>query len=235
MPDLLRFPLGEVTIAVRAWRCARPVAPAVVLLHGTGATAEDWDVVAATLSLTRAVHAVDLRGHGRSDRPGTYSVEAMAEDVTALLARLGEPSVDLVGHSLGGLVALRVAAREPDRVRRLVLEDVGMPHRRAPAPPERPPGELAFDWAVVEQVRPQIDEPGPDWPAVIASVHAPTLVIAGGPASFVPAEHIDELVAALPDARSVTVDAGHEIHATEPRRFLDLLGDALGGGPRLSR
>ena len=163
--------------------------------------------------------AVDLRGHGQSGWPGEYSIALMAQDVAALLERLDEPSVDLVGHSLGGLLALRVAATHPHRVRRLVLEDVGMPHPRRPSPPARPEGELEFDWRVVEQVRPQVDDPDPGWPAVARSVAAPTLVVAGGPRSFVAAEHVAELVAALPDGRSVTLDTGHEVHEGDPAGF----------------
>ncbi len=226
MPDRLRVTVADVTLALRVWRCATPTATAVVLLPGTGATAGDWDTVAAPLSASRTVYAVDLRGHGGSDRPGTYSIALMTDDVTGLLPRLSEPSVDLVGHSLGGLVALGVAARGRG-VRRLVLEDVGLPHPRPATPPARPAVELAFDWAVVEQVRPEIDEPAADWPLVIASVTVPTLVLAGGPSSFVPGAHIAELVGLLPDGRSVTVDAGHEVHATEPRRFLAHLTDFL--------
>ena len=58
---------------MRTWTAQRPGAPDVVLLAGTGATARDGDVVAPVLAATRRVHAVDLRGHGGSDRPGTYS------------------------------------------------------------------------------------------------------------------------------------------------------------------
>ena len=54
---------------------------------------------------------------------------------------------------------------------------------------------------------------------VVGSVVAPTLVVAGGPRSFVAAEHVAELVAALPDGRSVTLDTGHEVHETDPDGF----------------
>ncbi|WP_256378081.1 alpha/beta fold hydrolase [Phycicoccus sp. HDW14] len=191
-----------------------------MLLPGTGMTARDWDIVAAELAEDRTTHAVDLRGHGGSDHPGRYSIALMAADVVALLDALEEPSVDLVGHSLGGLVACRVAAERPDLVRRLVLEDIGVPHRRPPGMPDRPPGGLAFDWAVVEQVRPEIDDPDPGWPDVLRRVVAPTLVIGGGSTSQVPQEHVRELVQTLPDARLVVIEAGHLVHATEPGRFV---------------
>jgi len=211
--------LSGLVLSVVEWRRPSPVATPVVLLAGTGLTARSWDAVAASLSATRTVLAVDLRGHGQSGWPGEYSIALMAQDIGQLLERLDEPAVDVVGHSLGGLVALRVAAAHPHRVRRLVLEDVGMPHPRRPDPPTRPDGELGFDWRVVEQVRPEIDDPDPAWPEVARSVGAPTLVVAGGPRSFVAAEHVAELVAALPHGRSVTLDTGHEVHEADPDGF----------------
>ena len=78
----------------------------------------------------------------------------------------------------------------------------------------RPEGELDFDWRVVEQVRPEVDDPDPSWPRSWRPWRRRTLVVAGGPSSFVPAEHVAELVAALPDGRSVTLDTGHEVHAS---------------------
>jgi pimeloyl-ACP methyl ester carboxylesterase len=220
--ERVSWQLGGVVLTAVEWRCPAPQAPPVVLLPGTGLTARSWDVVAASLSGTRSVLAVDLRGHGESGWAGTYSIALMAGDVEALLARRGggDGPVDLVGHSLGGLVALRVAAAAPQRVRRLVLEDVGMPHPRPADPPARPEGELAFDWRVVEQVRPEIDDPDPAWPRVVRSVGAPILVVAGGPRSFVAADHVTELVATLPHGRSVTLDTGHEVHEGDPEGFV---------------
>ena len=219
MPERRSVDVGSVALSVVEWRCPSPVAPAVVLLPGTGLTARSWDAVAASVCASRTVLAVDLRGHGESGWPGEYSIALMARDVGALLQRLGGPPVDVVGHSLGGLVAMRVAAAQPGLVRRLVLEDVGMPHPRRPDPPTPPEGDLRFDWQVVEQVRPEVDDPDPGWPAVVRSVAVPTLVVAGGPRSFVAAEHVAELVAALPDGRSVTLDTGHEVHEADPEGF----------------
>lgn len=229
MPQHLGVAVDTVTLAVRVWPAGDPLRPPAVLLPATGETAEDWDVVAAALQPFRTVYAVSLRGHGRSDWPGSYSIASMADDVAGLLPRLGADPVDLVGHSLGGLVACLVAGEHPELVRRLVLEDVGVPHRRPAAPPTRPDGELAFDWRVVEQVRPEIDDPDPRWRDLAAGIGMPTLVIAGGPSSPVPQEHIAELVGALPDGRAVTVDAGHLVHGAQPAEFTRQLTAFLDG------
>ncbi|MFL4473178.1 alpha/beta fold hydrolase [Paeniglutamicibacter sp. MACA_103] len=221
MPTSLSVVVGGLTLALRHWPAGEPSGrPPVVLLPATGVTAEDWDIVASALCPTRSVYAVNLRGHGPSDWPGTYSIELMADDVLRLLdGGLGRMPVDLVGHSLGGLVACRVAAARPDLVRRLVLEDVGLLQPRPADPPTKPAGMLPFDWRVVEQVRPEIDNFDPGWAGVVASIAVPTLVVAGGASSPVPEEAIADLVRVVPDGRMVTIDAGHLVHATEPTAF----------------
>lgn len=229
MPEQLDVSVDGVTLGVRVWPVADPRRPPVVLLPATGETARDWDAVAMALQPSRTVYAVNLRGHGPSDWPGRYSIQAMADDVAGLLEQLGGGPVDLVGHSLGGLVACAVAAAHPGSVRRLVLEDVGVPHPRPATPPSRPDGELEFDWEMVEQVRPEIDDPDPRWADVVAGIGVPTLVIAGGPTSPVPQEHVAELVAAAPQGRLVTVDAGHLVHATRPEEFIRHLLTFLDG------
>ncbi len=236
MAELRRVDVGGTHLAVLVHEAARPSLPPVVLLPGTGLTASDWDVVAADLSTDRTVHAVDLRGHGASDWPGTYSIELMAEDVESLLPQLVDDGVlvDVVGHSLGGLVACRVAAASP-LVRRLVLEDVGLLHPRRPSMPSRPRGAIDFDWEMVEQTRPQVDSPSAGWPDVLARIPVPVLAIGGGPRSFVPQEWIDDLVAAIPSATGVTIDAGHEVHAARPEEFIAAVRAFLDAGHRPPR
>jgi pimeloyl-ACP methyl ester carboxylesterase len=220
-----RLEVGGVRLAVHTWQCPQPRQRDVVLLPGTGLTAGDWAEVAADLARDRTVHAVDLRGHGDSDWPGTYSVELMAHDVVSLLEGLAG-SVDLVGHSLGGLVACRVAAANP-RVHRLVLEDVGLMRPRTPTMPARPEGELDFDWDMVAQVRPEVDTPADDWSQVLAAIRAPVLAIGGGPTSFVPQQWVEDLVAAVPDAVMVTIAVGHEVHRGEPKAYVTTVRDHL--------
>lgn len=231
MPTNLSIDVGGITLTVRLWDTeeSSDCAP-LVLLPATAETAEDWDLVASALCRSRAVYAVNLRGHGCSDWPGTYSIGLMTDDVTRLLdCRLNGGAVDLVGHSLGGLVACKVAAERPELVRRLVLEDVGLLHPRQGDPPPKPPGVLPFDWGVVEQVRPEIDNFDPGWADVIAAIPTPTLVVAGGRRSPISPERIDDLVRLLPNGQMVTIDAGHLVHATEPDAFVHQLVTFLGG------
>lgn len=155
----------------------------------------------------------------------------MTQDLISLLdLEFGDGQVDLVGHSLGELIACAAAATRPDLVHRLVLEDVGLLSPRAADPPSRPDGALPFDWQVVEQVRPEIDDFDPRWADVVAAIRAPTLVIAGGTLSHIPQHQVVDLSRRLRDGRMVTVKAGHLVHATEPEAFIRHLVDFLDGG-----
>lgn len=96
-------------------------APTVLLLHGLGSCGEDWGLQVPALVPRFTVLAPDLRGQGQSAMPaGWPSMEAMAADVLCLLDRLKIESMHVVGLSLGGAVALQLAADAPNRVRSLV-------------------------------------------------------------------------------------------------------------------
>ncbi|HCA84794.1 MAG TPA: alpha/beta hydrolase [Streptomyces sp.] len=197
-----------------------PGAPPLVLLHALGETAADWSEVTADLSRHWRVYALDLRGHGRSDWPGDYSLEAMRDDVLRFLDMLGLDRVNVIGHSMGGVVAYLLAARYPERVGRLVLEDVPAPFPREPVAPARPGGPLSFDWAVVPAVKGQLDTPDPAWWEGLREITAPTLAVAGGPRSPVPQDGIEQLAEQIPDCRVVIIPAGHLVHAERPAEFV---------------
>jgi pimeloyl-ACP methyl ester carboxylesterase len=94
----------------------------LVLLHGAYMTIDTMGEIVPALAETRRVIAVELQGHGRTadiDRPLSY--EQMADDVAALLRRLGIENADVVGYSMGGGVALQVVVRHPEVVRKLVV------------------------------------------------------------------------------------------------------------------
>ncbi len=101
--------------------------PVVLVLHGITATQMAWLEVANQLPSVTLL-APDLRGRGRSAQlPGPYGFRAHVADLVALLDATGCSRVVVVGHSMGGFVALELAARHPDRVSRLVLVDGGLP------------------------------------------------------------------------------------------------------------
>jgi pimeloyl-ACP methyl ester carboxylesterase len=101
-----------------------PSGPPLVLLHGLGGWWQSWLSVMPALSMRWHLYALDLRGHGRS-RPvaGKYGFSDYAQDVIAFLrGRVVEPTI-LIGHSLGAMTAIKVAAEASDMVRVAVLED----------------------------------------------------------------------------------------------------------------
>jgi pimeloyl-ACP methyl ester carboxylesterase len=94
----------------------------LVVLHGAYMTIDAMGEIVPSLAETRQVIAVELQGHGHTadiDRPLSY--EQMADDVTALLAEIGIEKADVFGYSMGGGVALQVAVRHPEVVRKLVV------------------------------------------------------------------------------------------------------------------
>jgi pimeloyl-ACP methyl ester carboxylesterase len=103
-----------------------------VLVHGFGSSArQNWkdtgwfdSLIAAGCALV----AMDCRGHGRSDKPhdeNAYGHDRMAEDVLRVMDAAGLDAADLVGYSMGGFIGLRLAAKVPERVGKLVLAGVG--------------------------------------------------------------------------------------------------------------
>ena len=98
-----------------------------LLVHGLASNARLWDGVREAIAATgAAVAAVDLRGHGRSDKPDHgYDFETISADVVAVLDALGWSSAVLAGQSWGGNVVLEVAARHAERVESVACVDGG--------------------------------------------------------------------------------------------------------------
>ena len=127
--------------------------PALVLIHGLGGSTYNFRRSFPGLSRHLRVVALDLKGFGYSERPagGDYSRTAQARLVAAFMRRLDIPRAAVLGHSLGGAIAVRLAAMEPDRVERLILVGADHPNRQVPTFAATPPGEalLRFGTAVV--------------------------------------------------------------------------------------
>jgi pimeloyl-ACP methyl ester carboxylesterase len=187
----------------------------LILLHGGFGSTETMAPLVEALRSGRRVIAVDLRGHGRTadvDRP--LRPEDMADDIAALIEHLGLEHADVMGYSLGGMVAVRTAIQHPERVRRLVAVSVAV----------RRDGNHADALAAMEHVGPAIAEPlqqsplgqmyariAPrpddfptlvaktgdalrrdyDWTAEVAAITAPTLLVFADADSIRPAHMVE--------------------------------------------
>ena len=109
----------------RAFRVAGS-GPAILMIHGVGDNSTTWETVHAQLAQRFTVIAPDLLGHGESDKPrADYSLAAFANGMRDLLAVLGIDRVTIVGHSLGGGIAMQFAYQYPHMVDRIVLVSSG--------------------------------------------------------------------------------------------------------------
>jgi pimeloyl-ACP methyl ester carboxylesterase len=111
----------------RVRESGEPAGPPLVLLHGIMGHAREWDAMVEVLAPTFRILAVDQRGHGETSwaDPDGYTAAAMAEDTVALLEALDIGGAHVVGHSMGAMAAMVLAAERPALVERLVLIDVG--------------------------------------------------------------------------------------------------------------
>lgn len=208
-------------VQVRVRVTGRENGPALVLLHGLGEDMSTWDAVQEPFGRHFTVVAMDLRGHGSSSRPGSYSFELMRDDVIGVLAALDLESVTLLGHSMGGVVAYLVAQARLWRVRGLIVEDVAPPAAWVRPIPERPDEDVPFDWAVVPAIVGELDDPGRRWWPGLSSIDVPTLLIGGGDASHIDQARLREVATLIPECTLQTIPAGHDVHETEPARFAD--------------
>ncbi|MFM9075700.1 MAG: alpha/beta fold hydrolase [Bacteroidota bacterium] len=120
----------------------------MVILHGLFGSCDNWMTQARMLGAHFTVHTVDLRNHGLSPHDPVHSYEAMSADVVGFLREKSDKPVTLIGHSMGGKVAMHVAVHHPELVKRLIVVDI--------VPKEYPPhhnrlleGLLAMDVATI--------------------------------------------------------------------------------------
>ncbi len=126
--------VGDLTMAYETFGAGEDLPP-LVLVHGITGARTDFAHVAPKLAADRRVITVDNRGHldtSASPDPADYSLEQLATDLAGFLAAVTDEPVDLLGHSMGGMVTLRLAIAHPELVRSLIFMDTGA---RAPEMP----------------------------------------------------------------------------------------------------
>jgi pimeloyl-ACP methyl ester carboxylesterase len=99
----------------------------VILIHGIGQYVEHWASAMSALAAHHKVYAIDLPGHGKTDKPPemSYTLDDLSQFIKDLMSALGIEKAHIVGHSLGGAVSMRLVLRQPASVDRLVLVDSG--------------------------------------------------------------------------------------------------------------
>ena len=216
----------------------------LVLLHGGFGSVEMFGDNVAALAKVRQVIGVDLQSHGRSpaaNRPMRW--ESMADDVTALVHQLGLESAAVMGFSLGGGVALRMAVQHPDAVERVVLvstpfkSDGWYPEMRAgmrgmgpefAEPMKQSPmyadyvkiAPNADDWPkLVEQLTTHL-KLDYDWSAEVQKLRMPVMLVAGD-ADGLPPSHVVEFFELLGGGKR---DAGFDRSGLTQHRMAILPG-----------
>ncbi|MFG3254725.1 alpha/beta fold hydrolase [Streptomyces sp. NPDC048172] len=227
----------------------------LLALHGHYNEASAFEPLAEALAPRWRVIALDQRGHGESDRAESYGRDDYVDDVAAFHQHLGLGAVAVLGHSLGGVNAYQYAARHPDRVSALIVEDIGaivdsdwsFTLRLPPQAPSR--RELAsmlgsvapylecsfrraddrwgFSFEIEDTVASQKALNGRHWQDWTA-VACPTLLLRGTRSDELDAGHAREMIARRAgQARLVELPAGHVVHQDAAEQFAAVVEDFL--------
>ena len=203
-----------------AGRGKRP-GPPLVVLHGLLGSSRSWQVVGRALAQDRTVYLVDLRNHGDSPHVDASNYEEQAGDLLRWLDDVGFlERVDLLGHSMGGKVAMRLACQTPARLRRLVVVDI--------VPNNYPSGsrELSamaeLDLSKITKRSDAMDALAEAIPDEVDRMFLLTNLARTEEDGYQWTVHVKELLRGLPEIRGTPLDAGHKFIG--PTAFL-LAGD----------
>ncbi len=194
------------------------------MLPGLGATAAEWEAVTTALGVTRTVVWYELPGHGnRNALPEPASIGALAADLATRLIATAAAPVTLIGHSLGGVIALSAAIAYPERCRALVL--IGTTPEAAP-PEEREQmrrlaGHLlgAGDSSRAAVARAYAERP--DQTGLLEGLTVPALIVAGELDGWHAQRGAELLHGWMPNSRLVRIaGAGHHPHREQPGALL---------------
>ena len=292
MPVLARFSRCFGTATTPVLHCvsttlpagsSSPPPPPVVFLHGLLGSSTNFRTIQLAVSKHRPTLAFDLRNHGRSPHTaGACTLDDLAGDVAASLAAPGSPAagqrVTVVGHSLGGKVAMRLALLHPDLLHSLCVIDIaparydqaspgwravqGVVQAAASLDPTAMPSRQAIDAALAALV----PDPGVrsfvaqnltpregggygwrlGWQSILASMphfadwpQAPSQgqqqlqqlqahFIRGTRSTYIAQHHLPGIQQLFPRAELHAVEAGHWVHAENPKGFWEVLTKVLG-------
>ncbi|MFJ3839993.1 alpha/beta fold hydrolase [Streptomyces sp. NPDC054904] len=226
----------------------------LLALHGHFQDGRSYERFAREVGPGWRVIAVDQRGHGASDRAPEYGREGYVADAAAVLEHLGLGPAVVMGHGLGGVNAYQLAARRPELVRAVVVEDVGAvvegdlsyvgewPRRAgtraaflagvgsaadalAGSLREYPDG-WGTAFVAGDAVESQRGLNGDHWADWLA-VRQPTLLVRGDRSGVLSAEHAREMTVRRGGVRLVELPVGHGVRAGDPEGFRGVVGEFL--------
>lgn len=227
----------------------------LIALHAQWMEAATYTRLADALSPEWRVIAMDQRGHGYSNHALSYTRMDYIGDVAALIAHLGVEKVALLGNSLGGVNAYQFAARHPECVKALVIEDIGavldvyvsfvlaweglFPSREAlenRIGPQLAPYLLdSFrstpnGWRLAfeprEMLESQLQLNGDHWADWLAT-GCPALLVRGRESPITTQDHCEQMAKRRPNTRLVTLDGWHVVHQDNPAGFAEVVREFL--------
>ena len=232
------MPAGRIDLPpYTLWESRTGAGSPVALLHGLSGSTRWWSRNVEALSERHLVAGVDLVGFGRSSRVTTPLLMPSFAEVTALLARWLETfpeRVHLAGHSMGGLLAIRLAAERPDLVRSLVLVNaVGIPFGLRPGPHLRALPKRPWGLNLAPVLIPDAWRAGPTSLAVASArvlrgdarewmrqITVPSLLVWGEADPLVPVAYAEEMQRLIPESRLVVLPrAAHVAMWDQPAKF----------------
>lgn len=220
--------------------------PPLLLLHGLAGSARCWTWNMAALGETHTVRAIDLPASGQSSRSSSFELDRVPDEIIATMDRLGIERASIVGHSMGGLIAGRLAADHPDRVDRLVLVDAAFVSLD-PRWWRHGPGRLRVPrWAeasLLVLTSEEVVRVGPrrlaqvirqlirvDWGDALPRIEAPTLVVWGEHDGLCPPGVGRRIVERVPGSRLVMIPgSGHNPMWERPAEFNRVVAEFLAG------
>ncbi|MEW6422207.1 MAG: alpha/beta fold hydrolase [Deinococcota bacterium] len=220
----------------------------LVLIHGLSGSRHWWRRNLPALSAAHRVYVLELAGYGQARRHRALGVRESAALIAAWLDHLDLRHVTLIGHSLGGHIAMHVAAQRPERVRNLVLACASglLKGRLSRLALRLPRAVLTGRLAFMPRILADAARSGPRnlWRSssdllkdsvqdLLPDLTARTLVIWGARDALVPVALGRALAAAIPGARYAEIpQAGHVVMVDAPERFNALVLDFLREGER---
>jgi len=224
--------------------------PHLVILHGLFGMLDNWQTLARKWADRHRLVLLDLRNHGRSPHEPEMDYRLMAADVAEVLESLGIDECDLLGHSMGGKVAMQVALDYEDLVRKLIVVDIA-PRRYAPghltiftALEALDPASVTDRKAAAAAMETYVSDPGVQlfllknltrnpaggfrWrmnlPVIKASYDKLIGPVGDLGQSFPEEEDMDFVRALFPQAQLATVaGAGHWVHAERPKELMEVV------------